>query len=101
MELVLPDQLQKCSGGVRHTPATDGRSGFVWISPGRQLYLDSFLRCMIKLECQKAALLAESTGGVKKNEVLKVLDTYGIEESEFRLDAILRWLTRQKKKAKV
>lgn len=100
MELTLPRMLQKSSNYVRYTPTADSRGAFLWIEPGRQKYLDSFLRGMLKLECHDAALRAEEHGWIKANEVLKVLSKYDIEESEFRLDMVLRSVTRLKNKVK-
>lgn len=96
VKLSLPDQPRKMSGGVNQCNPADGRSSLCWISTAKQAYLDSFFRHLLRMECLAASQNAARFKIEKKQEILMVLDKYGIEESEFSTDAILRWITRQK-----
>lgn len=96
IKLPLPKMLQVSKGGYRATPHADPRGNFVWIEPSKQILLDGFFRGLLRAECKVAANRADRTGLAKKTEIISVLDKYDIEDSEFSLDAILRWLNRQK-----
>lgn len=82
----------------------DGRNGYckqkhmLWIPPYKMLFLDQFMKALIRHEVNVVVDSHMESGGEVKNAVLTVYDKYGIDETEMNFDSLLKQNIRYRQK---